>query len=64
MFTPPWLPCPLRVGRPCLSYRAAAEQPRPPPPVFPGLEKDRRVAAKSRSSDTNTSMTCPHWSIA
>ncbi len=30
-------------------------------PVF---LKKRRVAAKSRFSETNTSMTCPNWSLA
>jgi hypothetical protein len=33
-------------------------------PVFKGAGRNRRVAARSRFSATNTSMTCPNWSMA
>ena len=29
-----------------------------------GADENRRVAARSRLSETSTSMTCPNWSIA
>ena len=32
--------------------------------VIQGAVKNRRVAARSRFSETSTSMTCPNWSIA